>query len=52
MEAQLYYEHIAELANEKGVTISVLTISGAECRILELGQVADKTNGEVTHGTD
>eukprot|EP00800_Vazella_pourtalesii_P017804 TRINITY_DN557_c0_g1_i11.p1 TRINITY_DN557_c0_g1~~TRINITY_DN557_c0_g1_i11.p1 ORF type:complete len:586 (+),score=162.83 TRINITY_DN557_c0_g1_i11:382-2139(+) len=47
MEAQLYYEHIAELANEKGVTISVLTISGAECRILELGQVADKTNGEV-----
>ena len=50
MEAQLYYEHIAELANKNGVTISVLTISGAECRILELGQVADKTNGEVMRG--
>ncbi|KAI6654193.1 Circularly permutated Ras protein 1-like [Oopsacas minuta] len=47
MEAQTYYEHISKVANEKGVTVSVLTISGAECRILELGQVADKTNGEV-----
>ena len=47
MEAQTYYEHIANLANEKGVTVSLLTITGTECRILELGQVADKTNGEV-----
>ena len=48
MEAQRYYEHIANLANEKGVTVSLLTLTGTECRILELGQVADKTNGEVS----
>ena len=48
MEAQTYYDHVASVANEKNVTVSVLTISGTECRILELGQVADKTNGEVS----
>ena len=48
MEAQTYYDHLANVANEKGVTVSVLTISGTECRILELGQVADKTNGEAS----
>ena len=48
MEAQAYYDHVANVASEKGVTVSVLTISGSECRILELGLVADKTNGEVS----
>ena len=29
------------------VTVSVVTIKGEECRIMELGQVADSTGGNV-----
>ena len=30
------------------VTVSVVTIKGEECRIMELGQVADATGGDVS----
>jgi hypothetical protein len=30
------------------VTVSVVSIKGTDCRIVELGQVADKTGGQVT----
>lgn len=29
------------------VAVSVVTIEGTECRMVELGQVADKTGGQV-----
>jgi hypothetical protein len=29
------------------VKVSVVTIKGTDCRVIELGQVADKTRGEV-----
>ena len=29
------------------VTVSVVTIKGEECRVMELGQVADATGGNV-----
>ena len=29
------------------VTVSLVSIQGTDCRIMELGQVADKTGGEV-----
>jgi len=31
------------------VTVSVLTIRGTECGLIELGQVANITGGEVKH---
>ena len=30
------------------VTVSVVTIKGEECRVMELGQVADATGGDVS----
>ena len=29
------------------VTVSLVSIKGTDCRIVELGQVADKTGGQV-----
>eukprot|EP00118_Oscarella_pearsei_P025546 m.308356 g.308356 ORF g.308356 m.308356 type:complete len:751 (+) comp43845_c0_seq1:107-2359(+) len=47
-EAQKFYDELAQLAQEKGVLVSVVTIEGTECRVAELGQVADKTGGQVS----
>ena len=32
------------------VTVSLVRIKGTDCKALELGQVADKTGGEVSYG--
>lgn len=45
--SKLFYSHMAEYAMKQGVIISVLTIEGTDCRLLELGQLADKTGGKV-----
>ncbi|XP_072129134.1 circularly permutated Ras protein 1-like isoform X2 [Mobula birostris] len=42
-----FYSHLAEYAMKQGVIISVLTIEGTDCRLPELGQLADKTGGKV-----
>jgi hypothetical protein len=47
-EAQTFYEDLGTLAKENNVTVSVVSIKGTDCRIVELGQVADKTGGQVT----
>jgi hypothetical protein len=47
-EAQTFYEDLGILALDKDVTVSLVSIKGTDCRIMELGQVADKTGGEVT----
>lgn len=46
--AQTFYEDMGTLALEKNVTVSLVRIKGTDCKALELGQVADKTGGEVT----
>ncbi|XP_067830364.1 circularly permutated Ras protein 1-like isoform X2 [Heptranchias perlo] len=45
--SKLFYSHLAEYAVERGVIVSVLTIEGTDCRLAELGQLADKTGGKV-----
>ncbi|XP_069764957.1 circularly permutated Ras protein 1-like isoform X2 [Narcine bancroftii] len=45
--SKLFYRHLAEYAMKQGVIVSVLTIEGTDCRLPELGQLADKTGGKV-----
>ncbi|XP_051899342.1 circularly permutated Ras protein 1-like [Pristis pectinata] len=45
--SKLFYSHLAEYAMKQGVITSVLTIEGTDCRLPELGQLADKTGGKV-----
>lgn len=45
--AALFYSDIAKFAKSKGVTVSVVSIAGEECRLEHLGVVADVTGGEV-----
>ena len=43
-----FYEKAGKLAKEKGIIISVITIKGSECKVSELGKLADLTGGRVT----
>uniref|UniRef100_A0A4W3K191 Circularly permutated Ras protein 1-like n=1 Tax=Callorhinchus milii TaxID=7868 RepID=A0A4W3K191_CALMI len=45
--SKLFYQQLAEYAGQRGVIVSVLTIEGTDCRLQELGQMADKTGGKV-----
>ncbi|XP_038639812.1 circularly permutated Ras protein 1-like isoform X2 [Scyliorhinus canicula] len=45
--SKFFYNHLAEYAMTKGVIVSILTIEGTDCRLPELGQLADKTGGKV-----
>lgn len=45
--ASAFYTEAAEIAREGGVSVSVLTIAGTECKLVELGRVADLTGGQV-----
>ncbi|XP_014341035.1 circularly permutated Ras protein 1 isoform X2 [Latimeria chalumnae] len=42
-----FYSQIADYAVQHGVIVSVLTIEGTDCRLPELGQMADRTGGKV-----
>uniref|UniRef100_A0A0B7ACB8 VWFA domain-containing protein n=1 Tax=Arion vulgaris TaxID=1028688 RepID=A0A0B7ACB8_9EUPU len=42
-----FYTKIAQDALEKGVTVSVITIGGTDCKLVHLGILADKTGGQV-----
>ncbi|XP_003382887.1 PREDICTED: circularly permutated Ras protein 1-like [Amphimedon queenslandica] len=46
--AENFYEDLGDIAMDKGVTVSLLTIKGTDCRVAELGQVATRTGGQVT----
>ncbi|KAM4703063.1 circularly permutated Ras protein 1-like [Rhinophrynus dorsalis] len=45
--SRLYYSNLANMALQHSVVVSVLTIEGTDCRLPELGQLADKTGGKV-----
>ncbi|OCT70919.1 circularly permutated Ras protein 1 isoform X2 [Xenopus laevis] len=45
--SRLFYSNLAGLALRHSVVVSVLTIEGTDCRLPELGQLADKTGGKV-----
>lgn len=46
-ECVQFYEDVAGSAAENGVSVSVITIKGTDCRLVELGKMADKTGGQV-----
>ncbi|XP_050393122.1 circularly permutated Ras protein 1 isoform X2 [Patella vulgata] len=48
-DSVLFYEQMGEKAVENGVSISVITIKGAESRLVQLGKLADLTSGQVNH---
>ncbi|XP_041425557.1 circularly permutated Ras protein 1 isoform X2 [Xenopus laevis] len=45
--SRLFYTSLSDLALQNSVVVSVLTIEGTDCRLSELGQLADKTGGKV-----
>lgn len=45
--AHNFYTDVANLALEQGVSISVIAIDGTDCKLVELGRVADITGGQV-----
>jgi hypothetical protein len=47
-EAQAFYESVGNLATDHGVNVSVISITGADCRLETLSIVTDITNGVLT----
>ncbi|XP_033101854.1 circularly permutated Ras protein 1-like [Anneissia japonica] len=45
--ASVFYEEAGKYARDSGVSVSVLTMEGEDCRVIELGAVADATGGQV-----
>ncbi|XP_021354035.1 circularly permutated Ras protein 1-like [Mizuhopecten yessoensis] len=42
-----FYESVAETAADKGVSVSVISMEGTDCKLIQLGKVADKTGGQI-----
>ncbi|XP_072281763.1 circularly permutated Ras protein 1-like [Pyxicephalus adspersus] len=47
LSSKLYYSNLGDMAVQHSVVVSVVTIEGTDCRLPELGQLADKTGGKV-----
>ncbi|XP_068097248.1 circularly permutated Ras protein 1-like [Hyperolius riggenbachi] len=45
--SRLYYSNLGDLALQHSVVVSVVTLEGTDCRLPELGLLADKTGGKV-----
>ncbi|KAI1896282.1 hypothetical protein AGOR_G00093190 [Albula goreensis] len=43
----IFYQDMGEYAANQGVSVSVMTIEGTDCRLDELGRLADRTGGKV-----
>mmetsp|Transcript_29272 Transcript_29272/g.52346 ORF Transcript_29272/g.52346 Transcript_29272/m.52346 type:complete len:588 (+) Transcript_29272:1227-2990(+) len=46
-EAQVFYEQIGALAVNSGVTVSVVSLTGEECKLETLSILTDMTGGEI-----
>ncbi|XP_056317155.1 circularly permutated Ras protein 1 [Danio aesculapii] len=42
-----FYNQLAHFAAEKGVIVSVMTFEGEDCRLAEVGKLADHTGGRI-----
>ncbi|KAL2079724.1 hypothetical protein ACEWY4_025468 [Coilia grayii] len=42
-----FYSQLANYATEKGVIVSVMTFEGEDCRLAEVGRLADVTGGRI-----
>ncbi|XP_068160850.1 circularly permutated Ras protein 1-like [Antennarius striatus] len=47
LSSTIFYKDLGEYAANNGVTVSVLSIEGTDCRLDELGRLADRTGGTV-----
>ncbi|XP_076616381.1 circularly permutated Ras protein 1-like isoform X1 [Chaetodon auriga] len=47
LSSTIFYQELGEYAASQGVTVSVLSIEGTDCRLDELGRLADRTRGKV-----
>ncbi|XP_038156926.1 circularly permutated Ras protein 1-like isoform X2 [Cyprinodon tularosa] len=47
LSSTIFYKDLGEYAANQGVTMSVLSIEGTDCRLEELGRLADRTGGKV-----
>ncbi|OMJ70059.1 hypothetical protein SteCoe_32061 [Stentor coeruleus] len=47
-EAEDFYSRVANIAKDKGIEISVISIEGEECKLSKLSKVCEITGGEVT----
>ncbi|XP_042363995.1 circularly permutated Ras protein 1-like isoform X2 [Plectropomus leopardus] len=47
LSSTIFYQELGDYAAKKGVTVSVLAIEGTDCRLDELGRLADRTGGKV-----
>ncbi|XP_072311959.1 circularly permutated Ras protein 1 isoform X2 [Eucyclogobius newberryi] len=47
LSSTIFYQDLGEYAASQGVTVSVLSIEGTDCRLDELGRLADRTGGKV-----
>ncbi len=43
-----FYQEVGNYAKDRGVSVSVITVKGEECKVKVLGLIADQTNGNVT----
>ncbi|KAM3859569.1 uncharacterized protein ACN63O_016103 [Diretmus argenteus] len=47
LSSTIFYQDLGQYAANQGVTVSVLSIEGTDCRLDELGRLADRTGGTV-----
>ncbi|KAM9425066.1 circularly permutated Ras protein 1-like isoform 3-T3 [Pholidichthys leucotaenia] len=47
LSSTIFYQALGEYAANHGVTVSLLSIEGTDCRLDELGRLADRTGGNV-----
>uniref|UniRef100_A0A8C2X9I2 VWFA domain-containing protein n=2 Tax=Cyclopterus lumpus TaxID=8103 RepID=A0A8C2X9I2_CYCLU len=47
LSSTIFYQDLGDYAANQGVTVSVLSIEGTDCRLDELGRLADRTGGKV-----
>lgn len=47
VSSNIFYQKLGDHAVSQGVTVSVLSIEGTDCRLDELGRLADRTGGKV-----
>ncbi|XP_036936593.1 circularly permutated Ras protein 1-like [Acanthopagrus latus] len=46
LSSTIFYQELGEYAANQGVTVSVLSIEGTDCRLDELGRLVDRTGGK------
>ncbi|XP_062415994.1 circularly permutated Ras protein 1-like [Pungitius pungitius] len=47
LSSTIFYQDLGDYAASQGVTVSVLSIEGTDCRLDELGRLAERTGGTV-----